>query len=294
MARKIAGGRAGSPSVGAINVDPTAIMTAANNQDITIAPQGTAVLSVTNNVEIGNQSAIRFEDADSSNWVAFRAPSTVASNVTWTLPSADASGNQVLQSNGSGVLTWVNQTTAGVSASDPGASSTTNYVFFGTNAGSIYSGSQVTSMGNKSNLTFIPSTGTLSTSEVSAGNVYGSTSSSGTLTIRGTTSATKATASVLLTDNVAAGSTTTGTLVVTGGVGISGALYIGGNAVSNGSAVLTAATSPYLGTNSIIRTNSTTINEDITIPSGTNGVSAGPITIAAGRTVTVTGDWSIV
>jgi hypothetical protein len=61
-----------------------------------------------------------------------------------------------------------------------------------------------------------------------------------------------------------------------------------------GNVVLTATQSPYLGENSIIRTNATTIAANITIPSGTNGMSAGPITIASGVVVTVSGDWSIV
>ena len=49
-----------------------------------------------------------------------------------------------------------------------------------------------------------------------------------------------------------------------------------------------------LGTNHVIRTNSDTISENITIPSGTNGVSGGTITVADGYTVTVNGNWSIV
>jgi len=51
---------------------------------------------------------------------------------------------------------------------------------------------------------------------------------------------------------------------------------------------------PSLGTNSIIRTNALTISENITIPASSNGMSAGPITIADGNTVTVNGTWSIV
>jgi hypothetical protein len=39
--------------------------------------------------------------------------------------------------------------------------------------------------------------------------------------------------------------------------------------------------------------NQTSINT-YTIPAGTNAMSAGPITIASGQTVTVSGDWSIV
>jgi len=51
---------------------------------------------------------------------------------------------------------------------------------------------------------------------------------------------------------------------------------------------------PSLGTSSVIRTNAQTISEDITIASTSNGMSAGPITIADGYTVTVNGNWSIV
>ena len=51
---------------------------------------------------------------------------------------------------------------------------------------------------------------------------------------------------------------------------------------------------PSLGTDSIIRVNNLTISEDITIPSTSNGMSAGPITIADGFTVTVNGTWSII
>ena len=51
---------------------------------------------------------------------------------------------------------------------------------------------------------------------------------------------------------------------------------------------------PSLGTASIIRTNANTISENITIPANTNGMSAGPITIADGNTIILTGTWSIV
>ena len=47
---------------------------------------------------------------------------------------------------------------------------------------------------------------------------------------------------------------------------------------------------PSLGTDSVIRTNAQTISENITIGSTTNGMSAGPITIADTYTVTVNGN----
>lgn len=58
------------------------------------------------NLQIGAQGDLRFADTDSSNWVAFQAPGTVSTNVTWTLPSADGTANQVLVTNGSGALSW--------------------------------------------------------------------------------------------------------------------------------------------------------------------------------------------
>ena len=50
---------------------------------------------------------------------------------------------------------------------------------------------------------------------------------------------------------------------------------------------------PFLGNNSVIRTNGNSITADITIPSGSNGISAGPITLN-NATVTVNGVWTVV
>ena len=44
----------------------------------------------------------------------------------------------------------------------------------------------------------------------------------------------------------------------------------------------------------VIKAFKNTIDENVTIPSGTNGVSAGTITITSGYTVTVKGEWRIV
>jgi hypothetical protein len=79
---------------------------------------GTNTFSGTNvfssDVTLNAQSDLRFADSDSSNWVAFQSPATVASNVTWTLPAADGTSNQVLATDGSGTLSWA---TAGGGAS---------------------------------------------------------------------------------------------------------------------------------------------------------------------------------
>ena len=68
--------------------------------------------TLTGDVTLNAQSDLRFADADSSNWVAFQAPATVTSNVTWTLPAADGTTGQILSTNGSGVLAWADDTGA--------------------------------------------------------------------------------------------------------------------------------------------------------------------------------------
>ena len=65
-------------------------------------------------------------------------------------------------------------------------------------------------------------------------------------------------------------------------------------AISGANLTGIVAGGPSLGTASVIRTNAQTISENITIPSTTNGMSAGPITIADSYTITVNGNWSIV
>lgn len=66
--------------------------------------------TLTGDVTLNAQSDLRFADSDSSNWVALQAPATVASNVTWTLPNADGTSGQVLQTNGTGTLSWLTPT----------------------------------------------------------------------------------------------------------------------------------------------------------------------------------------
>lgn len=50
-----------------------------------------------------------FEDSDNgTNYVALKAPESVTSNVTFTLPSVDGSSGQALTTNGTGTLSWSN------------------------------------------------------------------------------------------------------------------------------------------------------------------------------------------
>ena len=105
---------------------------------------GTNTFSGTNvfssDVTLNAQKDLRFADSDSSNWVAFQSPATVASNVTWTLPATDGTSNQALVTNGSGTLSW-----ATASASPGGSTTQLQY----NNAGAFGGISGVTSDGTR-------------------------------------------------------------------------------------------------------------------------------------------------
>jgi hypothetical protein len=69
-------------------------------------------LAVIGNATAGSEIRLPEDTDNGSNYVAIKAPDTLASNLTLTLPSADGTSGQVLQTNGSGVLSF-----AGVSPS---------------------------------------------------------------------------------------------------------------------------------------------------------------------------------
>tara|TARA_Y100000996_G_scaffold2670_1_gene2562 strand:+ start:1479 stop:2945 length:1467 start_codon:yes stop_codon:yes gene_type:complete len=76
------------------------------------------------NFKIGNGSSTGgslqlMEDTDNgSNYVALKSPNAVTSNVTWTLPGADGSANQVLATDGSGTLSFASTTSTLAGATD--------------------------------------------------------------------------------------------------------------------------------------------------------------------------------
>jgi len=225
MGRKHTAGSVGNQGVGGVQVDNTTL-TAADNQDITIDASGTGRFVIASDVQIQAQGDLRFADADSSNYVGFQSPATVASNVLWTLPAIDGTSTQALTTNGSGVLSWA---TNSVVISNETADAGTNYVAFTT----ATSGQITTARVSNTKLTFQPSSGTLTSTVLAS-----------------------------------SGNTTVGAnLSITGIPSITGSFPVYQN---------------------------TTSMNSYTIPAGTNAMSAGPITIAAGQTVTVNGDWSIV
>jgi len=55
---------------------------------------------------VGGKVRLNEATANGANYVEFQAPASITSNVTWTLPGADGTNGQVLQTNGSGTLSW--------------------------------------------------------------------------------------------------------------------------------------------------------------------------------------------
>jgi len=152
MARKVSAGLSGGAAVAGLQAFTTTL-TSASNLDITVEPAGTGRFLINGNAQLLAQGDLRFADADSSNWVAFQAPATVAANYTLTLPSTDGSNNQVLTTNGSGTLTWSSKE---INVTDNTTDSNTNFVVFS----STSSGTMAARVAS-SRLTFQPSTGTL-------------------------------------------------------------------------------------------------------------------------------------
>lgn len=227
MGRRTSGQTVGLQTIGNLQANAGTLTTTQPNQNITIDPNGTgavevfATITVNGDLNVANQGDLRLFEAsgNGTNYIAQQAAANMAANYTLTWPAAvSGTSGFVLTTDTSGNLSWASAG-GNIPVNDPGASATVHYPFFGTNAGALPT--TLTPL-VRSNMSFVPSTGELTATAFNAPNHYGSVANSGTITIRGTTSATKATASVLMTDGVASSTTATGTLVVTGGVGVSG------------------------------------------------------------------------
>lgn len=95
-----------------------------------LAPHGTGT---------GQTTSLKFRElaANGDNYVAFKAADSIASNVTWTLPTIDGASGQFLSTNGAGSLSWL---------------STPEMYFFSTTIGSIYTTGSVAFRGAESSV----------------------------------------------------------------------------------------------------------------------------------------------
>jgi hypothetical protein len=86
-------------------VSITGLSTTATGTVLTLSD--TASTSTVNLI-IDNQKEVRFREttANGTNYIGLKAPASVSADLTFTLPATDGTAGQVLQTNGSGVLSF--------------------------------------------------------------------------------------------------------------------------------------------------------------------------------------------
>ena len=83
-----------------------------------------ADITATGDVTVGNAKSVKLSDDDGSNTVALKAPAAVTADVTLTLPDGAGTSGQVLQTDGSGILSWTAPGAAAISDGDLTAAKT--------------------------------------------------------------------------------------------------------------------------------------------------------------------------
>jgi len=204
-------------------------------------------------VDIVAQGDLRLQDTTGGQYVALQAPGTVPASYTLTFPDTDGNSGQVLTTDGSGVLSWT--TNAGGDVTGP-ASATDNAIarFDGT-TGKLIQNSVVTIADSTGNIAGL---GTIAAS--------GDATFSGTGQIKfpaGTTAE-------------RSGSPVDGMMRYNSDLdsfeGYVDGSWGGISGAQAGGAIVT---------------NKDIVSVNYTMPSGTNGMSVGPVTINSGISVTV-------
>lgn len=85
------------------------------------------IVDLNANLNVNGGNEIRFiETGTGGNFIGFSAPVSIATDINYTLPNADGSNGQFLQTNGSGVLSWGSASTSLAGLTDTNITSPTN------------------------------------------------------------------------------------------------------------------------------------------------------------------------
>jgi hypothetical protein len=185
MARRISVGLLPS-GLGDLSINGNILTAGGINTSIFVSPVGTGIVRTTKDMQADARTRVRFADSDSSNWVAFRAPATIAADVTWVLPAADGADNTVLATDGAGNLSWITQN---IEIEDQTSSTSTFFPLF---TGVTSNTTTETLLRSSTKLSYVPSSGILSA------------------------------IGMAVTASTASSTTSSGALIVTGGVGVGG------------------------------------------------------------------------
>ena len=90
--------------------------TTLNATDVNVSgtlDNGTNEITVGTHFKMASAAELRYYAGDNTNYTAFRAPATLTGNTTFILPDGDGNVDQVLRTDGSGTLSWVDQSGGG-------------------------------------------------------------------------------------------------------------------------------------------------------------------------------------
>jgi len=122
--------------LGGLNITNTSI-SAADNLDISMNPEGTGNFIVQSHQQITNGSALRFGDDDDSHYVALKSAPAVTANLTFSLPATDGTTGDFLQTDGSGNLQFAAATFSNFTQSSSFSAVANGQYFIDTNGGVV-------------------------------------------------------------------------------------------------------------------------------------------------------------
>ena len=180
MPRKITSGRVGKALLGDIFTQDNALKSVVAGANITLEPTqdggNNAIVESKAPLLVSDEKQLRLGDSG-SNYAGIRAPATISSSYSLTLPANDGDADQTLVTDGSGALTWqtVTMSTVNRTAADNG----TYYVAMIDSTSATSGGEDTLSFSDSSRLEFAPNPGKLTVNQMA---IQSSTASSSTST----------------------------------------------------------------------------------------------------------------
>jgi hypothetical protein len=196
MARRITTGISGKNILGDIVAVNNSLQSVVANANVILEPNGTGISVSVTDLQVNSGNSLRLADNDSSNFIALTSPGTVSANITYTLPGTGVAADKVLRTDASGILSWVDPF---ITINNQTADTATYYPAMTT----ATSGTVTTASVSNSKLSFVPSTGRLTVTAITAGSATISGGSIDGTTVGATTAATGRFTTIVETSSIA-------------------------------------------------------------------------------------------